>query len=235
MIDFLRRFKENEIQNKDDLLYSLRSMYDNFDSDSSATQSRKELLEKFIARIEAMQLPRCDDWWFYSYDFTRFGMVLDMCHCTEYVVESDDEFTMTIDETFAVTEITCIMMTVAEFAALHHVQPVAVRQWIRRGKLRAIKKQGRDWLIASIAEKPSRNYKPVRYEWDGMVREMYKEFPFLKGHNTVQISQNIEDKTIFDVLLDGHTGICLSAAECEKLELALLALADIAVCEFYDI
>ena len=124
MIDFLRRFKENEIQNKDDLLYSLRSMYDNFDSDSSATQSRKELLEKFIARIEAMQLPRCDDWWFYSY---------------------------------------------------------------------------------------------------------------LKGHNTVQISQNIEDKTIFDVLLDGHTGICLSAAECEKLELALLALADIAVCEFYDI
>lgn len=105
-----------------------------------------------------------------------------MCHCAKYVVESDDEFTMTFDEAFAVTEITCDMMTVAEFAALHHVQPVAVRQWIRRGKLRAIKKQGR-----------------------------------------------------FDVLLDGHTGICLSAAECEKLELALLALADIAVCEFYDI
>lgn len=30
-----------------------------------------------------------------------------------------------------------------------------IRQWLRRGKLRAIKKQGRDWLIASIAEKPS--------------------------------------------------------------------------------
>ena len=140
------------------------------------------MLQKFIKHIEDMQLPRCDDWWFYSYDFTRFGMVLDMCHCAKYVVESDDEFTMTFDEAFAVTEITCDMMTVAEFAALHHVQPVAVRQWIRRGKLRAIKKQGR-----------------------------------------------------FDVLLDGHTGICLSAAECEKLELALLALADIAVCEFYDI
>jgi len=147
MINFLRRFKENEIQNKDDLLYSLRSR---------------------VCRASSCT--------------TGCGA-----------------------------------------------------QWIRRGKLRAIKKQGRDWLIASIAEKPSRNYKTVRYEWDGMVREMYKEFPFLKGHNTVQISQNIEDKTIFDVLLDGHTGICLSAAECEKLELALLALADIAVCEFYDI
>lgn len=232
MINLLERFKENEIQNKDDLLYSLRSMYDNFDSDASAPQSRKEMLEKFINHIEAMQLPRCDDWWFYSYDFTRFGMVLDMCHCAEFAVESDDEFTMTIDEDFTVTEVTCDMMTVAEFAALHHVQPVAVRQWIRRGKLRAIKKQGRDWLIASIAEKPSRNYKPVRYEWDCMVREMYKDFPFLKGYNTLRISQNIEDKALFDILLGEHSSMCLSAAECEKLELALLALDEIDVYEW---
>ena len=46
MIDLLERFKENEIQNKDDLLYSLQSIYDNFDSDTSAPQARKELLEK---------------------------------------------------------------------------------------------------------------------------------------------------------------------------------------------
>ena len=231
MIDLLERFKENEIQNKDDLLYSLQSIYDNFDSDTSAPQARKELLEKFIKHIDAMQLPRCDDWWFYSYDFTRFGMVLDMCHCVDFSVESEDEFTMTIDEAFTVTEITCDMMTVAEFAALHHVQPVAVRQWIRRGKLRAIKKRGRDWLIASIAEKPSRNYKPVKYEWDGMDREMHKEFPFLTGHNTVQISQNIEDKTMFDVLLGERVEICLSTMECEKLELALLGLEGIEVRE----
>jgi hypothetical protein len=44
MIDLLERFKENEIQNKDDLLYSLQSIYDNFDSDTSAPQARKELL-----------------------------------------------------------------------------------------------------------------------------------------------------------------------------------------------
>lgn len=231
MIDLLGRFKESEIQNKDDLLYSLGSMYDNFDSDASAPQSRKELLEKFIARIEAMLLPRCDDWWFYSYDFTRFGMVLDLCHCSEFAVESDDEFTMAVDESLAIAEVTCDMMTVAEFAALHHVQPVAVRQWIRRGKLRAIKKQGRDWLIASIAEKPSRNYKPVRYEWDCMVREMYKYFPFLKGCNTLRISQNIEDRSLFDILLGEHSSMCLSAAECEKLELALLTLDDIEVDE----
>ncbi len=181
--------------------------------------------------LTVVQLPRCDDWWFYSYDFTRFGIVLDMCHCAEFAVEAEDEFTMTIDEAFTITEVTCEMMTVSEFAALHHIQPVAVRQWIRRGKLRAIKKQGRDWLIASISEKPSRNYKPVRYEWDSMDLGMYKDFPFLKGYNTLRISQNIEDKALFDVLLGEHSSMCLSAAECEKLELALLALDDIEVDE----
>jgi hypothetical protein len=231
MIDLLERFKENEIQNKDDLLYSLQSIYDNFDSDTSAPQARKELLEKFIKHIDAMQLPRCDDWWFYSYDFTRFGMVLDMCHCVDFSVESEDEFTMTIDEAFTVTEITCDMMTVAEFAALHHVQPVAVRQWIRRGKLRAIKKRGRDWLIASIAEKPSRNYKPVKYEWDGMDREMYKEFPFLTGVKSIRISQSMENKTVFVVRSDMDRETVINAADCEKLELALLAWEEIEVFE----
>ena len=231
MIYLLGRFKESEIQNKDDLLYSLWSMYDNFDSDASATELRKELLEKFIKHIEAMKLPRCDDWWFYSYDFTRFGMVLDMCHCAEFVVESEDEFTMTIDEAFTVTEVTCDMVTVAEFAALHHVQPVAVRQWIRRGKLRAIKKQGRDWLIASIAEKPSRNYKPVRYEWDYIDEVLYKSFPFLKGVNSLQIKQNVDDKSNFDISLGDSIHMTITSAECERLELALLAINDIEVDE----
>ena len=91
--------QQNEIQNKDDLLYSLWSMYDNFDSDASAPELRKELLEKFIKHIEAMKLPRRDDWWFYSYNFTRFGIELDMCHCEEIVFESKDIYTMTVDET----------------------------------------------------------------------------------------------------------------------------------------
>lgn len=159
MIDLLERFKESEIQNKDDLLYSLWSMYDNFDSDASAPELRKELLEKFIRHIEAMKLPRCDDWWFYSYDFTRFGMVLDMCHCAEFAVESDDEFTMTIDEV------------------------------------------------------------------------LYKSFPFLKGVNSLQIKQNVADKSNFDISLGDSIHMTITSAECERLELALLAINDIEVDE----
>ena len=74
-----------------------------------------------------------------------------------------------------------------------NVQPVAVRQWIRRGKLRPIQKQGMDWLIASIAAPPTRHYISVIYEWDQIDRELYKMFPYLKGVSTVQITQNIDD------------------------------------------
>ena len=61
-----------------------------------------------------------------------------------------------------------------------------------------------------------------RLRWSAEAREIYKD-------TTVQISQNIEDKTMFDVLLGERVEICFSTMECEKLELALLGLEGIEV------
>ena len=229
MEDNLKLFRQNEFQTKEDILFSLRALYKEYLCDDSVSHQIKALLFDFIRQIESLEIPKCADWWFYSYNFTRFGIELDMCHCEEIVFESKDIYTMTVDETLTISEIQCNMITVSEFAELHGVQSVTVRQWIRRGKLRAIKKQGRDWLIASIAEKPSRKYKPVIYEWDNIDRAMYKTFPFLKGINTLQISQNADDKSVYGILLGGRIGLKLKSSECEKLELALLALDDIKV------
>lgn len=77
--------------------------------------------------------------------------------------------------------------------------------------------------------KPSRKYKPVIYEWDNIDRTLYKTFPFLKGINTLQISQNADNKSVYDILPGGRIGFQLTSSECEKLELALLALDDIRV------
>ena len=229
MEDNLKLFRQNEFQTKEDILFSLRALYKEYLCDDSVSHQIKALLFDFIRQIESLEIPKCADWWFYSYNFTRFGIELDMCHCEEIVFESKDIYTMTVDETLTISEIQCNMITVSEFAELHGVQSVTVRQWIRRGKLRAIKKQGRDWLIASIAEKPSRKYKPVIYKWDNIDRTLYKTFPFLKGINTLQISQNADDKSVYDILLGGRIGLKLKSSECEKLELALLALDDIKV------
>ena len=226
-MDKLSRFKDAEIQNKDELLIALRDLQKQYIEDDSVSSAKRELLARFIEHIEARKLPGCDDWWFYQYDFTRFGMVLEMCHCENLVYDSEGNFTMTVDESLAVAEVQCDMLSVSDFAFLHKVKPVSVRQWIRRGKLRAIQKHGRDWMIASIAEKPSRNYKPVMYEWGYLDRELYKSFPFLKGVNFLQIKQNADNKSYFDISLGGRIDIKISSVECEKLELALLAINDI--------
>lgn len=207
----------------------MRALYKQYLCDDSVSYQIEALLFYFIRQIESIEIPECTDWWFYSYNFTRFGIELDMCHCEEIVFESKDIYTMTVDETLTISEIQCKMITVSEFAELHGVQSVTVRQWIRRGKLRAIRKQGRDWLIASIAEKPSRKYKPVTYEWNCIDRALYKTFPFLEGINILQISQNADDKSVYDILLGGRIGLKLTPSECEKLELALLALENVKV------
>lgn len=152
-----------------------------------------------------------------------------MCHCLEYVIDAKGLSTMTVDESLMIADVKCKMVAVAEFAQLHGVKPVAVRQWIRRGKLRAIKKQGRDWLIASIADKPSRRYIPVTYSWSSMSEALYEQFPFLKGVCSINISQSITGKSTFAVKFDINRKIMLGAADCEKLELALLSTDNVEV------
>lgn len=38
-------------------------------------------------------------------------------------------------------------ITTAQAAELRHVALVTIQQWIRRGKLRNVKKFGRDWMV----------------------------------------------------------------------------------------
>jgi hypothetical protein len=232
MRDNLELFKELYPQNKEKLLYDLRSAFEEYGNDGSFPDSKRTLLFGFIKKIEDTQLPKCDDWWYYSYRFTRLGIALEMCHGTDFSAENEHEWIMATDETFLLLEVNCPMITVKEYAELHEVEPVAVRQWIRRGKLRAIKKQGRDWLVSSIAEKPSRNYKPVTYSWSYIDSALYEDFPYLKGVYSIDIYQSDDNKAMFVVESDLGNEILISSEERERLELALLAIDDVDAEEF---
>ena len=234
MEDNLKLFKELYIQNKESLLEELKELLVEHENDASFSESKRILLFEFIKRVENTQLPKCDDWWFYSYRFTRLGIELEMCHGTDFSAENEHEWIMATDETFVLLEVNCPMITVKEFAELHEVEPVAVRQWIRRGKLRAIKKQGRDWLVSSIAEKPSRNYKPVTYSWSYIDSALYEDFPYLKGVYSINICQSDDDKSMFVVESDLDNVILISSEERERLELTLLAIDEVDAEEFVE-
>ena len=234
MKDNLEWFKNLYPQNKEELLCELRTLFEEHRNDVSFPDSKKTLLFEFIRKIEDTKLPKCDDWWYYSYRFTRLGIALEMCHGADFVVEDENMFAVSTDETFSILQVNSAMISVKEYAELHDVQPVAVRQWIRRGKLRAIKKQGRDWLISSIAEKPSRNYKPVTYYWDYIDSALYEDFYYLKGVRSIDISQREQDKSIFEVETDQGELILIDTEERERLELALLAQDGIDVEEIIE-
>src|SRR5690625_4343364 len=108
---------------------------------------------------------------------------------------------------------------------MHDVTATTVRQWIRRGKLRTAKKVGRDWLIPSITERPSRGFTNGYYHWLGLPNELKVKFPFLIEYNSIYIPQNEDEKSLFDCYLKGqHSNkqITLSNNEREKLEVALI-------------
>ena len=230
----MKLFKELYIQNKDSLLEELKELLVEHENDASFLESKRILFFEFIKRVESTQLPKCDDWWFYSYRFTRLGIALEMCHGTDFSAKNEHEWIMATDETFVLLEVNCPMITVKEYAELHEVEPVAVRQWIRRGKLRAIKKRGRDWLVSSIAEKPSRNYKPVTYSWSYIDNMLYADFPYLKGVYSIDIYQSDDNKSMFVVESDLGNEILISSEERESLELTLLAIDDVDIEEFVE-
>lgn len=239
MREKLEIFKDSEMQDKEDVLSSLDQFYEEalLESGYSSEQKREILLmiKSFINEIKKATLPNCDDWWFYDYELTQFGIDLNYSHCESVEYSTNGESEMTIDTSYVLITVPCKMISVSEFASMHQVTPVAVRQWIRRGKLRYIKKHGRDWLISAISKKPTRRYIPVSYKWTELESALTNIFPFLIKCNSVSISQNEANKNKFNVrycTFDGRDKLVeLKTAEREKLELSLLSSDNVEVDE----
>lgn len=84
-------------------------------------------------------------------------------------------------------------MTVTEYAEMNSVTETTVRQWIRRGKLRRAKKQGRDWIIPSIYERPIRGFVNVIYFIGNLPNNIINKYPFLEDFTQVAVCQKKEN------------------------------------------
>lgn len=189
-----------------------------------------ELCDRFKIALDRCKLPMLkEDWWFYDYEQINDGIELYLSLCEDFELDEEGDIsTMTASERFILLSVKCDYLTVEQYAQVHRVIPTTVRQWIRRGKLRTAKKTGRDWLIPSIADKPTRGFESVTYIWDSPPVSIESDFPFLKGYNCIYIHQDKTEKAKFHCIM-GYPGaenrekITLSIQEREKLELALIA------------
>ncbi len=234
-------FTNEHITNKNELLYSLAGYREHClcDGRKDAEWSEEKivaivsLIDKLITLVEKSKLPDLDDWWYYNYRFDGFDLVLELCHCESFN-DSDWEPEMTTDEIFVLLSVPSKMLSILEFAQKYHVQPLTVRQWIRRGKLRAVKKEGQNWYISELADKPSRKYEAVTYMWDETILSLSQQFPYLVDYNYVYMKQDTINKNNYNLFLgaqgtENRKTICLTKNDREKLELALLSNANVKV------
>jgi excisionase family DNA binding protein len=110
-----------------------------------------------------------------------------------------------------------------QYASMLGIEPVTVRQWIRRGKLRYAKKYGRDWLIPNIEDKPRRGFSWVQYIVEDDARIESDEFPLLATCDSVDILQDRDNKSKFICYLKNyktkfHSELELTRSEVERLE-----------------
>lgn len=232
----LQVFKQNFCFTKEDVKKEFSNFVSlNFINDdeeqysNNYLQSILQLCKKFEDTLESANLPKItDDWWYYDFDLKNDAIELNLYFCKELELDEDGEisgYTSTLE--FTLLNVKCDYLNVNQFAEMYDVTETTVRQWIRRGKLRTAKKVGRDWIIPSIAERPSRGFKNVSYRWSFLPEKIKNQFPFLENYNVIYIFQDEKDKSLFNCILgypgqDNRTEIVLNTPEREKLELALI-------------
>lgn len=127
------------------------------------------LLDKVIMEIASRKIFNAPDEWYYSFEISNRNARLYLKHIHKLVLSENtnavdnERYTVEFDECFSIINYPVESFSVEEYAKVAKTEPVTVRQWIRRGKLRNAFRIGGEWRIPAISDIPSRGYSPVTY------------------------------------------------------------------------
>ncbi len=170
--DRLDLFNESTIRTKAGLLENIDSLLAEIEEDSKTDTKRsaafyeryRELVSRFRKEVEKNTFPeKLEDWWEYNYDIRGTGITLTLSHTKYFDVSADDTCGGIIDTEFELLHIRTKLLTVEQYAQSYGVTTTAVRQWIRRGKIRSAIKEGSEWRIPELAEVTERGYKHATF------------------------------------------------------------------------
>lgn len=127
------------------------------------------LFDKVIMEIASRKIFDAPDEWYYSFEVSNRNARLYLKHIRELIptentdAADNEKYTVEFDECFSIINYPVESFSVEEYAKMAKTEPVTVRQWIRRGKLRNAFRIGGEWRIPKISDTPSRGYSPVTY------------------------------------------------------------------------
>lgn len=207
--DEIDRFKESVIRTKEQLIASIKATSVKYQEEATSAESEhspafyeilNNLLDRFGLAVQCTSLPDpLNDWWSYSYEITDAGINLLMNHFS-WSHDYGGSYDCRRDETFVLLEVSAKLLTVSEYAETYCVQPVTVRQWIRRAKLRNVVKVGREWRIPELTEKPeARGYRSCKYSWSEILTDLPEKYGFLSAFRSAWFWQDEEADNRFCV------------------------------------
>ncbi len=193
---------------------------------------RIEMLNKLRTRTESdifLPMPEYSGWAYEIYIGTD-GIRLQLIHqCDLRIDDNDPEymFPTMIDQEYTVIELKPKYLSVTEFAKSRGVEPVTVRQWIRRGKIRDAIKAGSEWRISTLAlPMTGRRYESASYHWDEDLENIPEEYSYLSDYNNAFFVQDENDRKVFYLTLIGdekENELVLNTQERERIEYFMIS------------
>lgn len=156
------------------------------------------LLTVLSTDLQIRNLPKLDQDWYFSMEITTRKASLLIKH----IRTMDSDF-IEYDEAFPLIEKSVPLITVEEFADKNGCKPVSVRQWIRRGKLRDVIKNGNEWMIPKLLDPPTRGYKAVTYYTNGEFIAFPPEFNCMNSHPKKIFIAPTDETGKYMILVDG--------------------------------
>lgn len=185
-----------------------------------------EFAEGFLERVKRSSLPviTTEGWEYHAY-------IAESTACVDLCLAEYGDNSMSILERFSLITSEPRMLNVEEYAELHGVSAVTVRQWIRRGKIRKAQKNGNEWRIPSSIEPSLGKYERALYSVtkEFAFDDVPDDYAYLKKYTHIShiwITQTKADE--YKVELDSIMGederktFILNGKEREKLELYLI-------------
>ena len=138
------------------------------------------LIDQFLKELDDMILfKKLEPGWEYFVSYSYQGIDLFLQHFPHEDAAPDQQF--------HIYSIPAQFLTVEEYAHIYDVGVGTVRQWIRRGKLRTVRKSGNEWRVSELSDPPKRGYTPGIYHLGGYLSDLPDEYRYLKGADSVYL------------------------------------------------
>lgn len=180
----------------DKILRRLIAFYEEQDllskSENNLAKGYSEELRFFNDLVKVSYFPSLDDKWCYLILLGQLENKISICHL------SDKNGGLSYDQINDFISYKMPLISTKEFAKRHDIEVVTVRQWIRRGQLRAAVRRGGEWLIPKYAMKNSVKEDVTYYLAPGLkapiVLNWAKEFSDINICRELKITYNKESK-----------------------------------------